>query len=723
MKCTRIARSLLLAVLVGALVALGPADGRAGEAADFEPAQTPCPRDQDEYGYGCEYYDCYEYAEDGYQPAAVDEAYACQPGTVNNDEPLAQTPEDESYQWDCDYTDYEPYTAEDDNQEYADDAYDYDYEDDYSYDYANEYADQYADQYTDDYADEYTDDYADEYTDDYADEYTDDYADEYTDDYADEYADDYADEYTDDYADEYTDDYADEYTDDADEYTDDYADEYTDDYADEYADDYSYEYDEYKSEYGEDYEDAYESEPYEYAAEDEYPYEDEGYYYEDGYTDYEAYEEDCADDYGYEEEQYDDESWSDDEEYYEGDDYTYDDGEYQDTWAEEETGSDAEDGESSTSSDEAARGESDEYYYGDEYGYDYEYEYEYASPEEQYGYSDAYDVETAGADSQWSQPEHDTPEYDNPEYGYDAYEDEYSYEEEYGYGAEYEAYDEESTDYESEYDSEDQPYEDEYDAYEDEYSYEEEYGYGAEYEAYDEESVEYDSEYETSDEESWGSGADDEEANDDYGDGYYDWLELGETERSWTATPELSDWLPGELLEREDEELIRQIHRMSEEPRAVRRAALGDYLEELGPLAVELAGQWEQATGRDTLDLCDDLAGAAAFLGTFRLVEREEIGLNEGVDLLERGLDDLPACWVEQTSEITVEDLDLASGDSGVRGLLELMAGWTNASFGELGGSLQRLGARLSEVQVSFAPAVSVKESAVSSAGWDLDAL
>ncbi len=394
----------------------------------------------------------------------------------------------------------------------------------------------------------------------------------------------------------------------------------------------------------------------------------------------------------------------------------------------------------------------------DEWAYDYGYEYVY--PEEHYGYGQE------DTESEWdaSASEYEYDDYDDgmddayrgepdyyDEYGYevddswqdeeeawdddsqvstttetpDAYEyEEYGYEyEEYGYDMydseedDYQSYDEEYQSYQGAYDSyegEYEPYEDEYEYYESQqdvyeaapeepYSYEDEAYYEDEYAAYD-------SEYETS--------GYDEDGYDDYGESYYGWSELGDSSASQTTSLELGDWRPSELLERGDREVIRQLHTLGEEPAGVRRAALNEHLESLGPQAIDFAGQLEETAGIDVLGMCDDLGGVAALLGAFRLVEREEIDMDEAVDLIDRGLGELPTEWVEQVGEITVEEPDVMSGASVERGLIEVMASWADESFGEISSKVRELTADLSAARLMLLGVASTENAAVGASDW-----
>jgi hypothetical protein len=121
---------------------------------------------------------------------------------------------------------------------------------------------------------------------------------------------------------------------------------------------------------------------------------------------------------------------------------------------------------------------------------------------------------------------------------------------------------------------------------------------------------------------------------------------------------ELFAWHPSELLILADREILRTLEMLGNEPSGVRRATLNDYLEALGWEAIAFASRFEDVAGIEVLGLADDLPGAAAFLGVFRLVEQGELGMDEAVDLLERSLDSLSLDWIEGVSEMTAGGFD-----------------------------------------------------------------
>ncbi len=118
---------------------------------------------------------------------------------------------------------------------------------------------------------------------------------------------------------------------------------------------------------------------------------------------------------------------------------------------------------------------------------------------------------------------------------------------------------------------------------------------------------------------------------------------------------ELFTWTPAELLSWSDQELLRNLATLSEEPAAVRRAALNDYLASLGSDATDFASQFEDTTGIEVAGFADDLPGTAALLASYRLIERGEIGTGEAVELLRRSLQDLSPAWIEGVRAMTAE--------------------------------------------------------------------
>ena len=182
------------------------------------------------------------------------------------------------------------------------------------------------------------------------------------------------------------------------------------------------------------------------------------------------------------------------------------------------------------------------------------------------------------------------------------------------------------------------------------FSYEDDfdYGYGAEGH-YAEQSVEE------------SNGYDYAEPYDYYGHHYYS-ESMNEAVVSEPAPAELPEsglelfaWHPTELLLSQDQEAVRELETLCQEPSGVRRATLNDYLESLGWEAIDFASRFEDVTGIEVLGLADDLPGTAALLGVFRLVERGELGTEEAVDLLRRSVENLSIDWIEGVDEITAD--------------------------------------------------------------------
>ncbi len=121
---------------------------------------------------------------------------------------------------------------------------------------------------------------------------------------------------------------------------------------------------------------------------------------------------------------------------------------------------------------------------------------------------------------------------------------------------------------------------------------------------------------------------------------------------------ELFAWHPYELLFYQDQEILKTLERLCEDPSGVRRATLNDYLEDLGSDAIEFAARFEDFSSVDVLGLADDLPGTAAFLASFRLLQRGELGMDEAVDVLRHSLDNLSLDWIEGVERITADAFD-----------------------------------------------------------------
>ena len=188
---------------------------------------------------------------------------------------------------------------------------------------------------------------------------------------------------------------------------------------------------------------------------------------------------------------------------------------------------------------------------------------------------------------------------------------------------------------------------------------------------------------------------------------------------SWDRQPEVSEsglelfaWHPTELLMASDQQVLRTLETQCEEPSGVRRASLNGYVEDLGWEAIDFASQFEDRTGIEVLGLADDLPGAAAFLGVFRLVERGELGMEEGIDLLRRSLQRLSLEWIEGVSEITADafadpDRDEAPAADGSAGapagspVVDAMLSLAVRSLAGLGGAVSSVSQSLCDLDWS----------------------
>jgi hypothetical protein len=128
---------------------------------------------------------------------------------------------------------------------------------------------------------------------------------------------------------------------------------------------------------------------------------------------------------------------------------------------------------------------------------------------------------------------------------------------------------------------------------------------------------------------------------------------------------DLFTWNPGELLTSQDQRLLRRLETLCEGSSQQRRGALDNYLEGLGMEAIAFARRFEEVTSIEAMGLADDLPGAAAMLGTFRLLERGKLGMEEAVDLLRRSLRNLSPSWIEGVRTITANALMDADDGSG----------------------------------------------------------
>jgi hypothetical protein len=455
----------------------------------------------------------------------------------------------------------------------------------------------------------------------------------------------------------------------------------------------------------------------EYAGDDENAAEDD-YYSEDDYCDYqETYaSESVEESYGFEDE-YDVEAWYcldeecvvdhesgyDDYGYddYGYDDYGYDNEEYMDETCPSEYADDAYEYYDDGMDDQNGSWEEDS-----EYEYDF-YADQQTGPEadaaEDHGSCDYYDEESCGYG------------YDNgyDDSMYEGYSDAYPYEEY--------AYPEGNAD-----DGYSQTYEYEH-MLRGDYNYEVLYGNvtdevdpcdasAGEEAMYDEEMYEYDA-------------YDGVEENVD---------DRADAARAPAADQQLSGGLelfasqPAELLLFADQELLRTLQQIGGGQSRLRRVRFAEHLEALGWQAIDFAFRLEDVTGREVLGLSDDLPAAAAFLAAFRLVERGELGMDEGVASLRGTLDDITLDWIEGIDQITAEayrtwdDRQLA-GPAGEPSrmfdptqlknpVIEAVVSLATKRLGDLGGKILDLREKLAQIGWTPALAEPAQESSISQA-------
>ncbi|MDZ7619538.1 MAG: hypothetical protein U1E05_21265 [Patescibacteria group bacterium] len=122
-------------------------------------------------------------------------------------------------------------------------------------------------------------------------------------------------------------------------------------------------------------------------------------------------------------------------------------------------------------------------------------------------------------------------------------------------------------------------------------------------------------------------------------------------------------WMPSDLLQPADKDLLRTLNALFEEPGSTRATLLNEYFEDLGLDAAEFVARFEEAFGNRALHLHDDLPGVAAVLATYRMVEQGELGMDAGVEALQRQFNGLSPEWIEDVSFIVTELPD----DRGVR--------------------------------------------------------
>ena len=307
------------------------------------------------------------------------------------------------------------------------------------------------------------------------------------------------------------------------------------------------------------------------------------------------------------------------------------------------------------------------------------YSYQYAYPDEQYGYS-----ETAEKDCQPIIEPADETEAGQSDYSYD---DEYGYTDDY-----YDDWTETANEAEGAWTADDQEA-----AETDVQSNPTECDYG-QYECWDGESSD------VSDEDLDAESTDCEydEPFDFYGECY----NVEPLPATGKQGLELFAWQPADLLLSTDRDLLQSLERLCEEPSGVRRAELNEYIESLGMEAIDFATRFEDATGTEVLGLVDDLPGCAAFLGSFRLLEKGELDVEEAIGVLRKSLAGLSRQWIEGVSEITSHAFDVTPEDqfrtTSGRPLFGTVISLAAESLDDLGGAICRLSRRLDELKWRF---------------------
>ncbi|OHB78165.1 MAG: hypothetical protein A2V98_08655 [Planctomycetes bacterium RBG_16_64_12] len=192
---------------------------------------------------------------------------------------------------------------------------------------------------------------------------------------------------------------------------------------------------------------------------------------------------------------------------------------------------------------------------------------------------------------------------------------------------------------------------------------------------------------------------------------------------------ELFAWRPADLLLFSDQEILRSLETLCEEPSGVRRAKLNEYVELLGWEAIDFASRFEDATGIEVLGLADDLPGTAAFLGVFRLIEQGELGMDEAVHLLRRSLGSLSLEWIEGVGAITadafedwdpqpaaaeVDTPDWSDTTSASRPVVDVMVSLATRSLAGLGSAISSVSRKFSELDWQSLAAAAVEGRAAS---------
>ena len=117
-------------------------------------------------------------------------------------------------------------------------------------------------------------------------------------------------------------------------------------------------------------------------------------------------------------------------------------------------------------------------------------------------------------------------------------------------------------------------------------------------------------------------------------------------------------WLPSDLLQPADKDLLRTLNSLFEEPGDTRELVLNGYIEGLGLDAVEFVSRFEEANEGRGIALHDDLPGVAAVLAAYRMVEQGELGMDESLESLTQRFNNLSREWIEDVSFIVTEAPD-----------------------------------------------------------------
>jgi len=334
----------------------------------------------------------------------------------------------------------------------------------------------------------------------------------------------------------------------------------------------------------------------------------------------------------------------------------------------------------------------DEEYIDDYYDYEFDYcrdAYEDEEPVEDYTYdSEDYDSEDYSSEDydfeDYSSEDYDSEDYGSEDYDYEdyGYED-YDYE---NYG--YEDYDYENYGYED-YGSEDYgcEYAEQEDGQSDESGDYGEYQYAENEETYGE----YD--YEAA----YGNWEYEEENYCEGADG--DVFEYETDSYDVESDCKLSAWLPSELLTWDDENIVRTLHRLAEEPWDVRRAVLSEYVESQGWEAIEFLSRFADIAGIDAFGLADDVVSASAMLGAFRLVELGEFDVDDGATMLVGALEDLSEAWIDEVTEITCEDAEELDGSASGWKVVNVVLDLTADSLNGVGEAFCGMSRRISSLK------------------------